>query len=363
MSRHLIVGCATAVAAALAGQPEAAAQKSGRKGPEPASLAEVKSASHAAYAPDGSYLLVDYTTTPDRNGRGTTSLATFDPKTGERKVSMEKPPGECDRIAVSPDGKRVAAIATGPRQLKVWDAATGKIAEEHTLPEWKGSIVHAQFLTFAADGQYLYSVWNRYKVLEVKLGGSFRLAGEKLDIYSPYEVAIDPQARRLITAENRVGARLSFLRVHDLAKEGEPQEVRLDAHVFSVALSGDGKTLAISFHGPPGGGTRLELWDVPAMQRRTTLPADPRKGVLGYRSMAFAPDDKTLAGGPQFEKPRPGGVVLNSVGEDGKVGWELKHQSFVTEMTFSPDGKTIAAVMYDHSLVLVDAATGELKKP
>src|SRR5579885_2404904 len=120
MTRRFLV--AWAVAAVLTGGTEALAQK----GKDPDSLADLKGVTNAAYAPDGSYLLAAYSLTPNQFGEGPPSLGVFDAATGKRLVTLEKPPTRCDRVAVSPDGKKAAAVANGPRQLKVWDAASGK---------------------------------------------------------------------------------------------------------------------------------------------------------------------------------------------------------------------------------------------
>jgi WD40 repeat protein len=105
--------------------------------------------------------------------------------------------------------------------------------------------------------------------------------------------------------------------------------------------------------------SRFELWDVPAMKLRTTLHADERKSFLNYETMAFAPDGKTLAGAPVFD-PR-GNKILDILDLDGKIQQEVVGKSLVVSVTFSPDGKTVAALLQNHTILFIDPATGERK--
>jgi WD40 repeat protein len=228
------------------------------------------------------------------------------------------------------------------------------------LPEWKGSIQHAPFLKYAADGT-LYSVRDK-QLLEVPSGGKFRLVGDKLDVGAPEEMVFDPTGKRLILINNILGRPAGEIRVYDATKGSDPEKVATTDHVRAVALSRDGKTLAMSYL-PSGGKGHLELWDTAGWKLRTTAPGDTRKNFMHYRALAFAPDGKTLVGVPQFEKVG-NTVILDILDADGKVVREVKMQSLrVISMTFSPDGKTLAAILSNHAVALFDPTTGEEKKP
>jgi WD40 repeat protein len=331
-----------------------------QKDKKPPALAEVKGVANLAYAPDGSVVLIDYRPSGGRPDQSDASLGVWDTKTGEFRVGMEKVPRSCDRIAISPDGKKAAAICVSARQLKIWNLSTGKLDDEQTLPEWKGSIRAAPFLAFSADSKFLYAI-REQQILELKLGEKHRLVGESLNWFGPSLMAFDAEAKRLILVHNIQGQSAADIQVYDLAKEGKPESIRADGHIQSIALSHDGKTLALSFLRGGRDKSRFEHWDVPAFKRRSTLPADARKGFQYYGSLAFAADDKTLAGAPVFD-PRSD-TNLDVFDLEGKISHSLTNKSFAVSLSYSPDGKTLAAVLFDNTVLFIDPATGETKKP
>ena len=341
---------------ACLGESTAIAQK-GKKPPVPA---ELKGVTNLAYSPDGSFMLIEYRTSPGQPDASDASLGIWDLKTGNYRTGLEKPPRGSDRVAISPDGKKAAAIAAGPRELKIWDTATGKLKEQQTLPAWSGSILHAPFLKFSSDGQFLYSIYN-HRILEVKLGGKSRLIGGALNDFSPDEMAFDPAAKTYILVRNIMGRPRSELRVYNLAKEGESRTVRLNDHVRALALSQDGKTLAISYLRSINGKPRLELWDTSTFTLRTKMPADQRKDFQNYRAMTFSPDGKILAGTPLFETRHD--EIVDLIDLEAKTSKQVTNKTFASSLTFSPDSKTLAVILFNNTLLFIDPATGEAKKP
>jgi WD40 repeat protein len=109
--------------------------------------------------------------------------------------------------------------------------------------------------------------------------------------------------------------------------------------VWKVAVSPDGKTLA---SGTLKG--EVKLWDVVRKKERATLDSGLGDGF----SLAFSPDGKTLAVAHlQWDEKHTkcsGGIVLWDVAT-GKEKARLQHSPprGATQVTFSPDGKTIAA--------------------
>jgi WD40 repeat protein len=326
--------------------------------PKQPALADLKAVNTLAYAADGSFLVIDLFFPSGKAD----SLGVWDAKTGECKVMFEKAHSSWERLAVSSDGKKAAAISVGQMEVKVWEVATGKLVETQKLPKWSGSAVSALFLTFSADNDVLYSTFDK-RVLEVKLGGKNQFVADKLKIENPALLAFDVKQKRLIHVRNILGKPKAELLVADLSKDEEPTKVTLNAHAGAVAVSNDGKTLAIAFGDQPGK-TRLELWDTDGWKRRKVLAEDKREGFAGYRQLLFAPDDKTLAGSPTFDKPP--GTVVTFLDLEGKVVAEAKSGKAASEqMVFSSDGKTLVVRLLDNkrSIQFFDPATGEEKKP
>ena len=198
---------------------------------KPPPLAEVPRVTNLVYSPDGGFVLLTY---------DFDSLGVWDVKTGQFRVKMaDNAPRSWDRIAISPDGKKAAAIDFVRHHMKIWDAATGKVTEQQTLPEWRAGQI-PPLLTFSADAAVLYSIWDK-RILEVKLGGKNRLLAPKLDDWCPAQgswdsakSAFDPQAKQLILAHNndgKPGARLGFFSV---AKETEPRIIHLTTQILSM---------------------------------------------------------------------------------------------------------------------------------
>jgi len=74
-------------------------------------------------------------------------------------------------------------------------------------------------------------------------------------------------------------------------------------------------------------------------------------------SVAFSPDGKTIASGSEDN------TIILWDAATGEVRRQLKgHTNMVTSVAFSPDGKTIASGSYDDTIILWDAATGEMKR-
>jgi WD40 repeat protein len=139
-----------------------------------------------------------------------------------------------------------------------------------------------------------------------------------------------------------------------------------DGEVTSVAFSPDGKTIAAGYLGARGGGG-VVLWDTAAGRRLADTPLAVKEGKV--TSVAFSPDGRTIAAGYQGDtvfglpvaSPVGGGVALAppvtaSTGFGGVVAWDaaarkrlaeqplpVSEGHLVTDVAFSPDGKTLAA--------------------
>jgi WD40 repeat protein len=359
LSRWVLV-----LAVILGGSSATTAQRD-RKEP---TLADIQLIRSAVFSPDGNALLV--------HAVGPIELGLWDTKTGQLKVPLERKvgPPSWDCIAISPDGKKAAAIAMyfggAPvakmgRDLAIWDLATGKIVEEQTLPEWKKGRV-PPFLEFSADRALLYSLWGN-RILEIKVGGRNRLLAHNIDPWfseaGASACAFDPDAKLLIlVAKNagKPGDRLVFI---PLAENAKPNTVPLTRNILSLALSPDGKTLALSYDGRWDTGERqIELWDVATRRLRTALPTDTRKEFQGYNQLVFARDGKTLAGVPFFTDTS----IMRSMMRERLDILDLQGKirpipGDVSFWAISPDGQTVAVTTGSAHLRLIDVTSGKWK--
>jgi WD40 repeat protein len=114
-------------------------------------------------------------------------------------------------------------------------------------------------------------------------------------------------------------------------------------HVWSVAFSPDGKTLASG-----SGDAKIKLWNMASGKNTATLNT-----YTDYlHSVAFSPDGKTLASGSADQ------VKLWSVAS-GKNTATLGHRDGVISVAFSPDGKTLASGSLDKTIKLWDVRSGK----
>lgn len=131
------------------------------------------------------------------------------------------------------------------------------------------------------------------------------------------------------------------------------------SELAAIAFSADGRTLATAGRNVAAGiargegSTLLNLWDVGRGSLLRKLPAPGGKAEL----LTFSPDGRTLAAG----------------GEDGKLTlWDLTeaaaivqartidaHKAEVTSLVFAPDGKTLASGSEDRSIVLWNVESGQ----
>jgi WD40 repeat protein len=173
-------------------------------------------ANSLAYRPDGKLLAVVSTIRTAASGR---SLAVWDVEAGKKAVAMQDLPVDVNVMALSRDGKTLAATNSGSLAptLKLWDVESGKSIVSPDIP---GKITA---LAFSPDGRTLAAGYQG-------------------------NPPTDDQGRiRLLSVPQ--GEELAVLEGHGKG-------------VLCLAFSPDGKTLASG-----GWDGTIKLWDVPAPKK------------------------------------------------------------------------------------------------
>jgi WD40 repeat protein len=138
------------------------------------------------------------------------------------------------QVGISSDGKTIIAVTRG-RQVKVWDAVTGRLREKRELPIQLSDEAH-----LSADGRLLavrgpdadgLQIWDIP-------------AGKRLHLFpTAYRIAFSPDGKTLAQAE-RARAGKSIIRLCDI-ESGEQRELQGPARTpESLTFSPDGRLLA-----------------------------------------------------------------------------------------------------------------------
>ena len=308
-------------------------------------------------------------------------VAVWDPATGRRKDYGGIRGTEVTSIALSPDGARVAANVLGPGPARVVIAAVGGDAPPAELPGASGR----SDVVFGPDGTTLIfgdqeervAVWDVIAKRRLRL-----LRGPDSWITS---LAIHPDGTKIVTGRGD-GALLLW----DLTKGEEPEE--LEEHlqgVREVAFSPDGTRLAsraglqvilhnvqdprrfvtldghlgeVETMGFESGGDVLVtgdrngqvlVWGLNAgRQADVVVLGNGSMGTGEVHSVAFHPDGTLAAGWGA------GAITLWDLGRGRPVRVLDSQQSSVISMSFSPDGRALAAASLDDTVKLLDVATG-----
>jgi WD40 repeat protein/serine/threonine protein kinase len=280
-----------------------------------------------AFSPDGQAL---WTARHDCSQGERHAFTRWDVATGARKATIQLPTrgGTCVFLQLSPDGRTVFVAQHDPAdpQLQAYDAETGRELFPH--PRHHGAV---RSLVFDRDRRMLASGSADRTVRLWDLAG-WRPAEpvpptRTLDGHSKavYTLAFSPDGQWLVSAgedgllnvwESSSGRKIRDLSGHALASS-------------SVAFSSDGSTIAA---GNVDG--TLDRWDV-----STWGPREPIHWHTGsIRALAYSPDGRWLASGGTDATVQ---VIDAATGRRWRT---FRSGAAITELAFSPSGRTLAAV-------------------
>ena len=247
-------------------------------------------------------------TIDEERQRSVNFLAVFDQATGAQKFETKTEAGARERLALSPDGRK---LAYGSKVLHLVDASNG--AELLTKDMAGGQI---SSLAFSPDGWML------------AVGG-------------PGRVLIWPWAGG--------GMPISISIPHDPRSSGRG--------VDAIAFSPDGTTVALGSNDSESKG--VLLYDV-ASGRLLRSFSVPGVRYWGFRTIAFSPDGKLLAA--NINDLNSGGGVALWDAATGKLVQRLRGLfGDASCQSFSPDGRQLAAAcMWDSTMCVWKVATGQL---
>jgi WD40 repeat protein/predicted Ser/Thr protein kinase len=267
--------------------------------------------------------------------------------TGRLVRTIEPRRGLVDRLALSPDGARVAVAlvsANGESGICVYDTASGK--ELACCERRPGQLFG---LAFSRDGRLLASGGDDRVAYVWDAATGRQLAecrGHKSKVLS---VAFRGDGSRLLTASHDGTVRQWDVRTE---REVEPPYDRHTAEVFAAVYSPDGERVASA-----GFDRTVRLWRASDPQDQAVLRG--HSGTIA--ALVFAPDGRRLVSASYDLAGSQGDATVRfwQAAPEATLPVLAGHTDYVYPVAYSPDGRWIASGSWDRRIRLWDAATGE----
>jgi WD40 repeat protein len=305
-----------------------------------------------AFTPDGKQIVCLNKRTDPNKKVTKRELKVWDAATGKVVRTLSFPTGFAVCVALSPDGKHVALARDDGEAavpVKVVDATTGE-----TVHSLKGKITMVYGMAFSPDGKRLAACGDITDADTGKQKGVvevWELAGERevlaleekgISLYGC--VAFSPGGKEIVA-----GNWHNTISVWDAAS-GRPLRT-LAGHTWSVnglAFSRDGRRLVSA-----GADSTVRVWDFAGGKLVNTL----RGHVGDANGVALGPDGKrVVSGGGEWHKK--GEVKLWEADVVQEPLSLAGHKDDVLSVSFARDGKLLATGGADHAVKLWDATTG-----
>ncbi len=254
-------------------------------------------------------------------------------------------------LAYTGDGKKIVT-GSGDNTVKIWDADKG--TELLTLEGHKRGV---NGVVFDADGKRVIScagdgtikIWDAVKGTEIATLGQPSTAFHDL-----FCVDLSPDGKRIAS-----GSFEKTITLWDPEKKAEI--TKLTGHndrVTTLAYSPDGKRLVSGSAGNTAQKTigQVKIWDVATGKEMLNLDL----GMASAMKVTFSPDGKHIAAALGTMNPHSGEVKV----WDAAKGTELftllaEHKGPVMSVAYSSDGKRLVTASWDASIRIWDAQKGD----
>jgi WD40 repeat protein len=292
---------------------------------------------HFAMSRDGSTIAVS-------TGPNTHKLYLWKWQAGEEPRELKVPRYAADRLAFSPDGKKLAAISQYDATVRVWDVDSGRL--RHRLdPPGAERYMHIG-LAYSPDGRLLtvssYAGRNRIGALHFWDAATGQFCGRlALDGGSAGRLAISPDSKLIAVATS------NGVRVWDLASQKElaANDEAHQGNLGCIAVSTGGLVATASDD------HTVRVWDSASGRQRSKLTHGS-----WVRAIAVSPDGTKLVSSSLDDTVRlwdlPAGRELYRLAGHGEVGGRRA-------VGFTRDGKRFLSWGDDFYLRVWDVATGK----
>ena len=291
-----------------------------------------------AFSPDGNRIGIGVRA-KRRNASGSSrySVEVWNANTGEAKKMRLGHLRGIKSIVFSPDGNYVASVGGFSNTARLWNTQTGKsISIRRMHPKGFNLVVSA------LDGPIFATVGddNAAYLWDGKTGNhKITLTGHRKQVSC---VAYSPDSKTIAT-----GSSDRTIRLWD-ATTGTHQTTLASAvgGMRSLVYSPDGDTIVCG-----GRNGSVQLWDTQTLKLKSTLTGHTAR----VKSIVYAPDGNTIA------TASSDGTVRLWDAETGKSKVTLTGYMRVNAAAYSPDGKTIVTGNQDGNVHFWDVSTASLK--
>lgn len=304
-----------------------------------------------AFAPDGKTLAV---------GSWDGSVRLWEVGSGKELHVFQDQTSPVRAVAFSPDGK---ILACGNEGVGIVLRATATGKELQRLKGHRGSITG---LEFSPDGKLLASkaydqtfrLWDVAEGREVRRFGRNDAPKQEHDAEFPMAFALDGKtiASAMYDARSFDGPAQRKFRVWELATGTEVRSIPLGKSRYGpIALSPAGKLLAVAVSPLTGQRPRIDLWDMDTGKALRPIEPPQADDLRALACLTFSPDGRTLAasgGGP---------VQLWEVATRSEVARFPAQDTGPSCLVFSPDGRLLVSGSTDITVLLWDV-TGRLRQ-
>lgn len=300
-----------------------------------------------AYSPDGATLA---------SGGTDDIIRIWDTRSGKEIRQFIARQSYVSSLAFSPDSTRLLSAGYKSPELCLWDPATG-----NEIRRWRAHDSPVHRVCFSPDGKQFASICmpmqdqhtkRAIKVWDLPSGRElFRF--DRYATYSDDYAAFSPDSRTLFIADG------PMTRAWDTESGKDRTEIS-DCFTTArfLAMSPNGKSVIAAAARPGDGPGRkaasaiippFALWEVRTGKERLRFERLPAGSLIRY---FFSPDGCILAAGGYGQTS----IYLWNAHSGKLLGTLDGHDSWIMDLAFSPDGRSLASASYDTTVLIWDIA-------